>query len=77
MYGYQVKHTKPLKDFDRRPVEYQGTTPQQLLKFVFFLIQGKKVGISLLLDKDVQVWKDISDKSDLILMLLQLLTLTN
>ena len=64
VYGRQVKHTlKPLKDFDPRPVEYQGTAPQQLEKFLKNVL-GKGLGISLLLDKDVQVWKDTSDESN-------------
>ena len=64
VYGRQVKHMlKPLKDFDPRPVEYQGTAPQQLEEFLK-KVQGKGLGISLLIDKDVQVWKATSDKSD-------------
>ena len=54
MYGRQVKHRlKPLKDFDLRPAEYQGTAPQQLQKFLK-KVQGKGLGIFLLLDKDVK-----------------------
>ena len=65
MYRCQVKHTlKPLKDFDPRPAEYQGRAPQQLEKFKFKKVQGKGLGISLLLDKDVQIWKATCDKSD-------------
>ena len=64
MYGRQIKHRlKPLKNFDPRPAEYQGTAPQQLEKFLKE-VQGKGLGISLLLDKDAQVWKATSDKSD-------------
>lgn len=63
-YGRQVKHTlKPLKDFDPRPVEYQGTAPQLLEEFLK-KVQGKGLGISLLLDKDMQVCKDSCDKRD-------------
>ena len=63
VYGRQVKHTlKALKDFDPRPAEYQGTAPE-LLESLLKKVQGKGLGISLLFDKDVQVWKDSNDES--------------
>ena len=45
---------KPLKDFDPRPEKYHGTALQQLEKFLKN-VHGKGLGISMLLDKDVQV----------------------
>ena len=53
---------KPLKDFDPRPEEYHGTALQQLEKFLKN-VYCKGLGISMLLDKDVQVWKHTSDVS--------------
>ena len=51
VYGCQFKHMlKPLKDFDPRPAEYQGTVPQLLQKFLK-QVQGKGLDISLLIDK--------------------------
>lgn len=62
MYGRQVKHTlKPLKDFDPRPAEYRGTAPQ-LLKELLKKVQGEGLGVSVLFDEDVRVWKVTTDE---------------
>ena len=54
---------KQLKDFDPRLAEYQGTAPQKLEAFLK-KVQGKGLGVSLLVDEDAQVLKATSDKSD-------------
>lgn len=62
VYGRQVKHTlKPLKDFDPRLAEYHGTAPR-LLKELLKKVQGKGLGVSVLFDEDVRVWKVTTDE---------------
>ena len=63
VYGRQIKHTlQSLSDFDPRPFEHRGTVPLLLKEFVT-KVKGKGLGISVLFDKDVQVWTD-PDQSD-------------
>ena len=58
VYGRTRKHTlKPLSDFDPRPVEHQGTAPDQLKDFLT-AVKGKGLGVSSLFDKDMRVWTD-------------------
>lgn len=58
VYGRQVKHTlQPLSDFDPRPTEYHGTAPQ-LLKEFLLKVKGKGLGVSLIHDKEVRVWRE-------------------
>ena len=57
VYGRQVKHELlPLTNYDPRPVDCRGTTPELLSKFLT-KVKGKGLGVSVLLDKDMQVWQ--------------------
>ena len=58
VYGCQRKHTlSSLSDFDPRPVEYKGTAPTLLQSFLAS-VKGRGLGVSVLFDKDTQVWTD-------------------
>ena len=57
VYGRQVKHTlQSIDEFDPRPSEYHGTAPQQLKEFLK-KVKGMGLGVSLIHDEDVRVWK--------------------
>ena len=56
MYGRQVKHSlKSLSDFDPRSIEYRGKATS-LLKTFLGTVKGKGLGVSVLVDEDLQVW---------------------
>ena len=46
-------HWKSIKDFDPRPVEHRGKAPQLMQDFLKS-VKGKGLGVSVLLDKDLQ-----------------------
>ena len=58
VYGRQRKHTlSPITDFDPRPVQYRGTAPALLQEFLE-KVKGEGLGVSVLKDKDTQIWQE-------------------
>ena len=58
VYRRQVKHTlSSIADFDPRPLENRGTAPKLLAEYLK-KVKGDDLGVSVLNDPDMQVWKD-------------------
>ena len=58
VYGCQVKHNlSSIADFDPRPEEYRGTALRCLQEFLQ-KVKGEGLGVSVLKDPDIQMWKD-------------------
>ena len=54
-YGQERKHHwNSIKDFDPRPIEHRGKAPQLMQDFLKS-VKGKGLGVSMLLDKDLQL----------------------
>lgn len=58
VHGRQVKHTlQSISEFDPRPSKYRGTASQHLKEFLK-KVKGMGIGVSLIHDNDVRVWKE-------------------
>lgn len=58
VYRRQTKYTLlSLKEFDPRPTECHGTAPNLLNDFLA-KVKGKGLGVSVLFDQDMRVWKN-------------------